>query len=158
MTTTPGSTPPAGTPGTSGGRVPTRSGSGGNAWANGGTVFAGVMLAVSGVFTLLEGIVALAKDQVYTIINDYIFKFDLTAWGWIHLLLGVLLLVTGLAILADKGWGRVMGIVFASLSVILHFLWLPYQPLWAIIAIAIAVFVIWALCADTRDDNALAGP
>ncbi|RSS78751.1 hypothetical protein [Streptomyces sp. WAC06614] len=157
MTTTPGSTPSAGAPGTAGGRPPTRSGSG-STWAAGGTVFAGVMLAVSGVFTLFEGIVALSKDQVYTVINDYIFKFDLTAWGWIHLILGILLLVTGLAILAGQKWGRILGIAFASLSVILHFLWLPYQPLWAIVAIAIAVFIIWALCTDSRDENVLTGP
>ncbi|MGW1769302.1 DUF7144 family membrane protein [Streptomyces sp. NPDC002073] len=149
MTSTPGSTPTPGTPGRTGARPAGKTGGVGSAWAEGGSVFAGVMLAVSSVFTILEGIIALAKDDVYTRIGDYTFEFDLTTWGWIHLVLGVLLLITGLAILKGSEWGRWAGIAFASLSVVAHFLWLPYQPLWSLIAIAIAVFVIWALSTDT---------
>ncbi|MBW5480999.1 DUF7144 family membrane protein [Streptomyces bambusae] len=146
MTTTPGSTPPAGGPATPGPRP--GSGTKGGEWAAGGTVFAGVMLSVSGVFTLLEGIIALANNEVYRRFGDYIFRFDLTAWGWIHLILGILLFVTGLAVLKGAEWGRIAGIAFACLSVVAHFLWLPYQPLWSLVAIAIAVFIIWALCTD----------
>ncbi|MFD9338736.1 hypothetical protein ACFWBF_30755 [Streptomyces sp. NPDC060028] len=140
MTTTPGSPPPSAPVGA---RSP-------SAWATGGTTFAGVLMAVMGVFSIFEGIVALAKDDVYVPIGDYTFKFDLTAWGWIHLILGIVVVAVGVGILKGAEWGRVAGIVLAALSVLLHFLWLPYQPLWALIAIAIGVFVIWALCTDRQ--------
>ncbi|MFD0358466.1 hypothetical protein ACFVHW_32750 [Streptomyces sp. NPDC127110] len=119
-----------------------------NAWATGGSTFAGVLMAVNGVFSVFEGIAALAKDEVYLPVGDYTFKFDLTAWGWIHLILGVIVFAVGVGILKGAQWGRVAGVVLAAISVIFHFLWLPYQPLWALIAIAIGVFVIWALCTD----------
>ncbi|MFF3859778.1 hypothetical protein [Streptomyces sp. NPDC002209] len=118
------------------------------AWASGGTTFAGVVMIITGIFGIIEGIVAIANDEVYQRIGNYTFKFDLTAWGWIHLIVGILVVGAGAAIL--KGWeaGRIAGIALTSLYVILHFMWLPYQPLWSIIAIAIGVFVIWALCTD----------
>ncbi|MEV0990362.1 hypothetical protein [Streptomyces sp. NPDC049949] len=117
-------------------------------WAAGGTMFAGVVMVVTGVFAIIEGIVAIANDEVYQRIGAYTFKFDLTTWGWIHLIVGILVVAAGAAIL--KGWeaGRYAGIVLTSLYVILHFMWLPYQPLWSIIAIGLGVFVIWALCTD----------
>ncbi|MFD5513567.1 hypothetical protein [Streptomyces sp. NPDC059761] len=131
--------------GTTGSSRPTGTGS---PWAASGTVFAGVLMIVSGIFAIIEGIAALANDEVYTHIGNYTFKFDLTAWGWIHLIVGILVLLAGAAIL--KGWeaGRIAGIVLTSLYVIVHFMWLPYQPLWSIVAIGIGVFVIWALCTD----------
>ncbi|MEU3773702.1 hypothetical protein AB0F11_10960 [Streptomyces sp. NPDC032472] len=118
-------------------------------WASGGITFAGVLMTVMGVFTILEGIVALSKDDVfYQRIGDYIFKFNLSGWGWIHLILGIVVLVTGIGLLKGAVWARFAGVFLASLAVIVHFFWLPYQPLWGLVAIAIAVFVIWALCTD----------
>ncbi|MHC6626607.1 DUF7144 family membrane protein [Streptomyces globosus] len=139
MSTTPTHTP-AGRPGGTGD------------WATGGTVFAGVLLGVIGVLAIFEGIAAIAEDEVYQRIGDYVFKLDLTAWGWIHLILGILALAAGLALLKNGAlWARIAGIALACLSLIAHFLWLPYQPWWSIIAIAIAIFVIWALCHDPHD-------
>ncbi len=120
-------------------------------WATGGTVFAGVLMLVSGILGILEGIAGIAKDDVYARIGDYVYKFNLTTWGWIHLVLGILVAVAGFGILKGAAWAKACGIALASLSVILHFMWLPYQPIWALIAIAIGVFVIWALCTDHSD-------
>ncbi|MFI6143909.1 hypothetical protein [Streptomyces sp. NPDC051109] len=125
--------------------MPTRTNS---AWAAGGTTFAGVLMIVSGIFGIIEGIVALAKDEVSQRVGDYTFKFDLTTWGWIHLIVGILVLLAGAAILKGMEAGRIAGIALACLYVIAQFMWLPYQPLWSIIAIGIGVFVIWALCTD----------
>ncbi|MFJ6796485.1 hypothetical protein [Streptomyces sp. NPDC091268] len=147
MTTTPGAPPPSAPAGSATGTAGRGPGSP-SAWATGGATFAGVLMAVNGVFSIFEGISALAKDDVYLPIGDYTFKFDLTAWGWIHLILGAVVLVVGIGILKGTTWGRAAGIALAALSVLIHFLWLPYQPLWALIAIAIGVFVIWALCTD----------
>ncbi|MGP3686337.1 DUF7144 family membrane protein [Streptomyces sp. IBSNAI002] len=141
MTTTP--SPAA--PGTSGKPPPAGSGS---PWAAGGVLFAAVLMMINGVFAIFEGIAALAKDEVLFRVRNYSFQFDLTSWGWIHLLLGIVVLIVGIAILKGTTWGRAVGIALTGVMIILHFLWLPYQPFWSLIAIAIGVFVIWALCTD----------
>ncbi|MFE1378832.1 hypothetical protein ACFW6S_07805 [Streptomyces sp. NPDC058740] len=117
-------------------------------WASGGTLFGGVVLSIVGVLDIFQGIAAIAKDDVYTRVGDYVFKFDLTAWGWIHLILGILGVLVGLGLLAGQNWARGAGIFIASLTIISNFMWLPYTPWWALILIAVSVFVIWALCRD----------
>ncbi|MFF2851637.1 hypothetical protein ACFVT5_35690 [Streptomyces sp. NPDC058001] len=140
------STPPsAGAPAP--GRAPhDRSTSARESWATGGTVFAGVLLMVSGIMAILNGIAAVATDDIYTSIGNYVFKFSLTSWGWIHIGLGVVLAVVGYGVLKGADWARALGVGLASLSLLLNFIWLPYQPLWALTVIAIDIFVIWALC------------
>ncbi|WBB59531.1 hypothetical protein O7599_28805 [Streptomyces sp. WMMC500] len=121
---------------------------GGSPWATGGTVFAGVLMLVYGVLAVLQGVAGIAHDDVYARQGDYVYKFDLTTWGWIHLILGVVVAMAGLGILRGNEWARLMGVALAGLAVVANFVWLPYQPLWAIVNIAIGVFVIWALCTD----------
>ncbi|SCL83191.1 hypothetical protein SAMN04883147_101317 [Streptomyces sp. DpondAA-F4] len=76
-----------------------------SAWAAGGTMFAGVLLLVDGILDIFKGIAGIASDDVYERITDYTFKFDVTAWGWIHLILGVVLFFVGLGILRGAGMG-----------------------------------------------------
>ncbi|MFE0174726.1 hypothetical protein ACFWZ2_20620 [Streptomyces sp. NPDC059002] len=121
------------------------------AWATGGTVFAGVLMLVNGVLGVLEGIAGIAKDDVYERIGDYVYKFNLTTWGWIHLILGILIAVTGWGILKGASWAKATGVGLAAVGIVAQFLWLPYTPVWALISIAIGVFVIWALCTDGSD-------
>ncbi|MEU7065712.1 hypothetical protein [Streptomyces sp. NPDC046161] len=109
-------------------------------------MFAGVLLLVDGILGIIKGIAGLAKDDVYARLGDYVFKFNLTAWGWIHLILGIILVVVGAGLLKRVLWARVAGVVLAGLGIVLDFMWMPYTPVWAIISIAIGVFVIWALC------------
>lgn len=118
------------------------------AWASGGTMFAGVLMLVIGVVDILQGIVGIAEDDVYTRVGDYVFKFDLTSWGWIHLCLGVIVAIVGGAILKGAEWGRIAGIALASLNIVAQFMFLPYQPWWALFSMAVSVFIIWALAAD----------
>ncbi|SCF66723.1 hypothetical protein [Streptomyces sp. Ncost-T10-10d] len=120
-----------------------------NPWAAGGIMFAGVLLLVDGVFGVIKGISGIASDEVYARLSNYTFKFDVAAWGWIHLVFGVLLGFVGWGILKGATWARVTGVVLAAVSLVLNFMWLPYQPIWAIISIAIDTFVIWALCTET---------
>ncbi|MDV9190862.1 hypothetical protein R6L23_22040 [Streptomyces sp. SR27] len=127
-------------------RKPAPSASG--AWASGGTLFAGVLMLVTGCMDVFQGIAGIAKDDVYTRIGDYVFKFNLTTWGWIHLILGVVVAIAGFGILRGAEWGRVAGISLASLNLLVQFLFLPYQPWWALFSMAISVFVIWALATD----------
>ncbi|KMS68910.1 membrane protein [Streptomyces viridochromogenes] len=140
--TRPGSGPGA-APGTGpGGFQPSPSG---YDWATGGLVFAGVLMLVNGLLAILQGISAIAEDDVYGRIGDYVFKINLTAWGWILLGLGVVAVCVGYGILKGAWWARITGIFLASLSLVAHFLFLPYTPVWSVITVGIDFFVILAL-------------
>ncbi|GAA4206874.1 hypothetical protein GCM10022220_21370 [Actinocatenispora rupis] len=110
-----------------------------------GWVFAATMMIVVGVFQIIDGITAIFKDQFYVNVRNYTFSLDTTAWGWIHVALGALILLTGVFLMSGRTWAAVTGLVLASLSAINNFFFLPYYPLWAILVIAADVFVIWAL-------------
>lgn len=114
--------------------------------ALGVTAFAGVMLATVAIFQILVGISALANDTVYVSGVDYTYAFDVTAWGWIHLIVGVVGLAVGVGILAGQTWGLVAGIAIATIAAVTNFAFLPYYPFWSIVIVALNVFVIWALC------------
>ncbi|MFF6781101.1 hypothetical protein [Streptomyces sp. NPDC012510] len=123
----------------------TRRGTARSEWALGGMVFAGVLMMVIGVMGIINGIAGIATDDVYTNIGDYVFKFSLTTWGWIHLVIGLAVLATGWGAVQGRGWARALGIAFASLFAIEYFMFLPYAPVWSLICIAIAIFVMWSL-------------
>ncbi|WP_328478248.1 hypothetical protein OHS71_07980 [Streptomyces sp. NBC_00377] len=110
-----------------------------------GVVFAGVLMLCSGVLAVLQGIAALAEDDVYARVGSYVYELDLTGWGWIHLVLGVLAASTGAALLRRVTWARFTGVFLAALSLVAQFLFLPYEPLWSIAVMGIDVFVIWSL-------------
>lgn len=121
------------------------SGSGKQAAAWGLAGAAGFLLAMVGGFQILQGIAALVQDTVYVVGIEYIYKLDLATWGWIHLILGIIALGTGIGLLYAQTWARVIGIVVAVLGALLNFAFIPYYPFWAIIILAFYVAVIWAL-------------
>ena len=123
--------------------------------ALGVTGFAGVMLATLAVFQILEGIAALANDKVFVVGVKYSYQFDITTWGWIHLILGIIGLAVGIGILMGQTWGRILGIAIAVLVSLSNFAFLPYFPIWSLIVIAFSVFVIWALCTQMGEDRRL---
>jgi hypothetical protein len=113
--------------------------------ASGGIVFAGVLLLVNGILAILQGIAAIAEDDVYAQLGHYLYEVSLTGWGWVLLIYGVIAALTGAGILRGAEWARAAGIVLASLGLIAQFMFLPYAPFWALITIAVDFFVIWAL-------------
>jgi hypothetical protein len=119
-------------------------------WAHGIAVFAGVVMIIGGAFQALEGLAGIVHDKYLVVAPSTIYAFDLTVWGVIHLLVGLALLVIGIALLRGQTWGRVAGIIAAAVSAILNFVWLPYSPLWAVVLIAVDMLVIWALAAYLR--------
>jgi hypothetical protein len=114
-------------------------------------VFAGAMMILGGIFQMMAGLVALFENKVYVAGARYLFAFDLTTWGWIHLLLGALVAAAGFGVITGQLWSRVVGITLAALSALVNFVFLPYYPIWSLIVIALDVFVIWALCLYNRD-------
>jgi hypothetical protein len=122
-----------------------------SSWAVGWAGFAGVMLIMIGVFDVIQGLVALFNDEFYVVGQEWVFEFDITAWGWIQLILGVILIASGIGIFSGNVTARTVGVIIAGLAAIVNFAWLPYYPVWSIIVIAICVAVIWALTAHGRD-------
>lgn len=122
-----------------------------NTTAVGLTVFAGVMMIMLGVFQAIQGVVALFNDTLYVAGQKWVFQFDITSWGWIHLIVGALVAVAGFFVFRGAVWARAVGIGIAAIGAVLNFMWLPYYPLWAMLIIALDVFVIWALAVHGRD-------
>jgi hypothetical protein len=120
-------------------------------WAVGFILFAGIMMVMSGFFQAFSGLVALFQNEFYVATRNYLFQFDATSWGWIHLLLGIVVAAAGFAVMAGRTWGRVVGITLAVLSALANFAFIPYYPFWALTVIALDIFVIWALTAHGRD-------
>jgi hypothetical protein len=114
-------------------------------------VFAGILMVLVGALHAIQGIVALANDTFYVVGEEYVFQFDVTTWGWIHLILGIVVALAGIALFQGAVWARTVAFIVASLSILANFMWLPYYPLWSIIVIAFDVFVIWAVTAHGTD-------
>ncbi|WP_234018818.1 MULTISPECIES: hypothetical protein [unclassified Streptomyces] len=113
-------------------------------------MFAGVLMLVSGVLGILNGIAGIAKDDVYGRVGDYVYSFNLTTWGWIHLILGVVVAIVGWGLLKGADWARGAGIALAALYIVEYFMFLPYAPVWSVISIGIGVFVIWSLATASQ--------
>jgi hypothetical protein len=120
------------------------------AWAQGLILFAAVMMFVGGGFQAIAGLAAIFENEFYTVTPNYVFEFDVSAWGWIHLLLGLLVIFAGYALLSGQTWARVVGIILASVSALVNFAFIPYYPFWSLAIIALDVFIIWALATQAR--------
>ncbi|MGW0291060.1 DUF7144 family membrane protein [Streptomyces tuirus] len=121
-------------------------------WATGLAAFAAVMLFLVGLLAVFRGVSAIAEDDVFVVTRGYVFEYDLTGWGWIHLVLGVIALIVTVGLFRMSVWGRVAGVAIAGLVIIANFLSLPQYPVWSVVMIALSGFIIWALCV-VRADN-----
>ncbi|WP_354637879.1 DUF7144 family membrane protein [Kitasatospora camelliae] len=119
--------------------------------ASGVVAVTAVMMLIAGVLNLLRGIMAIANDEVYATTPNYVFKFDLTAWGWIHVVLAVLAVLVGVGLFRLALWARIAALIVASLLIIANFLSIPYYPLWSLTVIAVCLVAIWGLAVVHRD-------
>ena len=110
-------------------------------------LFAAIMMIMVGVFQALQGIIAIFENEFYVATRNYLFQFDATTWGWIHLLVGLLVAFAGWGLLSGRTWARVVALTLAVLSAITNFLFVPYYPFWALLLITLDIFVIWAIAA-----------
>jgi hypothetical protein len=131
--------------------VTTRSGWGG--WI----VFAAIMLMIGGALNAFYGVVALVDDEWVVWSNQGNLYIDLTDWGWIHLILGCVVALAGLALFSGNILARIVAVVVAGLSIAANFLFMPAYPLWSLTVITIDVLVIYAVTAHGRDVEAWGG-
>ena len=114
-------------------------------WATGGITFAATMLLLIGAFQVIAGIVAIVDDEFYVVVRSYTFNLDTTAWGWIHLALGVLMVLAGFGLIRRATWAGVTALFLCVLSAIDNFFFIPYYPFWSLLIIGLNVWVIWSL-------------
>jgi hypothetical protein len=109
-------------------------------------VFASIILMVNGTFNAIQGLAALFRDDVYwETVGGGVLTFNVTAWGWIHLLFGIVMVAVGYLLLKGSTFARVVAIGLVAVNLVAQFAYLSLFPFWAIIAIAIDMFLLYAL-------------
>lgn len=116
----------------------------------GGAVFAGVLLIVGGGLWILEGLAGVVKGTSYVSSVDYWISTDASSWGWMHMLGGIIGVAAGFGILSGAGWARFLGVLIASLSILVNFAFIPLAPFWAFTIILIDLWVIHSLLVHRR--------
>jgi hypothetical protein len=120
-------------------------------WTVGFAYFAGAMMILIGIYHVIAGLAAIFEDEFFVVGREYVFDVDVTAWGWIHLIGGLVVIAAGIGVYSGAPWARTVGVIVASLSAIGNFFFIPYYPVWAVLIIALDVAVILALTAFSRE-------
>jgi len=104
------------------------------------------MMLMLGSFHAVAGLVALFKDEYFlTGPSGLLWSVDFTAWGWTHLIGGLVLVGAGVGLMAGQMWARVVGVLLALISAVINMAFLAAYPLWSAIMIMLDVLVIWAI-------------
>jgi hypothetical protein len=111
----------------------------------GAITFAGVMLIIIGTYQLVAGLTAIIDDEFFIVTQNYTFDLDVTAWGWVHFLIGLGMVATGFGLFTRATWAGVGAVAIAALCAIANFFFIPYYPFWSILVIALCVWVIYGL-------------
>ena len=114
-------------------------------------VFAGVMMIISGGLNAFYGLVAIVNDEWVVWTNRSSLYLDISQWGWVNLIIGLVMLLAGIGVFSGNFLARTVGVIVAALSLISNFFFIPAYPLWALVVITIDVLVIWALTAHGRE-------
>jgi hypothetical protein len=113
--------------------------------------FAGVMMILAGSLNLLYGIIAAVNDEWVVFTNRANVYLDISEWGWVHIIVGAVVLISGLGLFSGNILARTIAVVVASISLLVNFFFIPVYPLWAITVIVIDLLVIWAVTAHGRE-------
>ncbi|NLT06562.1 MAG: hypothetical protein GXY03_09635 [Solirubrobacterales bacterium] len=114
-------------------------------FAIGGYVFAACLITLIGAFQVVSGLATVIDDRFFTPGDNYAFEVDAKFWGWVHVAIGAALLTMGIGLFARKEWAIVGSITLAMFSALANFFFIPFYPFWAIVLIALDVWIIWAL-------------
>lgn len=115
-------------------------------------LFAGLMMILMGSFGAIQGLVALFNRGYYAVgPNGLVVSVDYTGWGWFHLILGAIVVLTGFGVMVGNTAARVFGIILAVISALANLLFIAAYPVWSIIVITIDVIIIYALAVHGRE-------
>jgi len=120
-------------------------------WAVGFTFFASMMMLMIGAFHFIDGLAAILNDTFYVARPGYDLELDVTTWGWVHMIGGIIIAGAGIALFTGSLLARIVAIFLAVISAVWGFYSIPYYPVWSILIIALDIGVIWALTAHGRD-------
>ncbi len=107
--------------------------------------FAGIYMAITGTLNIINGLAAIFNDDWVVFTPENALLLDISGWGWLHLIVGTIMVVSGFGVFRGHVLARTVGVVVASGALIANFVWLPVQPFWSVVVIAMSSFVIWAL-------------
>lgn len=116
------------------------------AWVDFLSVFAGVLMVIGASFEILQGAAAVADPDFFAAGTEYLYEFNVTAWGWIHIVVGVLTAIVAIGLFTQQSWSYLCGLVIVGLGMLANFAGLPHYPIWSLTLIAIDVAIVWALC------------
>jgi hypothetical protein len=126
--------------------------SGSSREVGGWVIFAGVIMLVLGTLDAMWGLAAIINNEVVTVGGrGGVVIWDITAWGWVHLITGSIVAITGLGLLAGQTWARWVGIFFVAVNCIAQFGAFSLFPLWAMTIIALDIVVIYQLTVRWQD-------
>ncbi len=116
------------------------------------TALGGTLMVLGGLWGVVVGIVSLSSSHVYvrSAATGYTYGWTLHGWGWVELILGIVVFAAGVCVFLGMPWARYFGAFVAVLSAIGNFMYIPYSPIWSIILIVIDAFIIWALLVPRR--------
>lgn len=121
----------------------------------GWVVFAAVLMIIAGALWAIQGFIAVVKGDLVIFGTEGALFLNVTGWGWVHMILGLLLLLAGFLVLRGNMFGRTIAVILAMLSIIVNFIWLPVYPIWAIVIITLDVFILYAVIAHGREMKSL---
>jgi len=121
--------------------------------AAGVSIGASILLLTVGLLQLFQGISAVVEDDLFIVGPQYVYQFDTTAWGWVHIVLGAILIISAFGLMTGATWARIAAITLLAVSIVANFLSLPYYPYWALLITALDIVVIWAI-STWRPDRA----
>ena len=120
---------------------------------NGWILFASIMMIVVGTMGALNGLIALINYEIWIVTADSIIAFDFTTWGWIHLILGIVVVLAGFALVSGAVWARIVAAILAGMSIVSQVGTIEAYPFWSIAIIGIDIAVLYAVCTMGRADE-----
>ena len=117
----------------------------------GGALFASILMTIGGVMGAFQGIAGITKSTFFVVPADYWITVNTTAWGWTHLVVGLVLVAAGFGVMTGATWARWLGIAIVAVSAVVNFLFIPIQPFTSLALIAINVWIIHSLAVHKRE-------
>ncbi|HEX3243498.1 MAG TPA: hypothetical protein VHQ97_10500 [Solirubrobacterales bacterium] len=119
---------------------------------SGWIAFAGMMMVILGSLDALWGLAAILNNEIVVVGGRGALIFDITVWGWIHLILGLGVALIGYGLLSGNSAARVAGIFVVAINAVAQIVWFPAAPLWAFLMIIIDSVILYQLMVNWRAD------
>lgn len=116
--------------------------------------FAGVLMVMTGGLNATKGLAGVLADEFSVVAPADVLTLDFTAWGWLHIALGVSVLVTGFALPSGARWARPVTVALMVLNAVAQVAWATVYPVWSAVVISLCVTVIWAVVLHGDDTAA----